>query len=131
MYKIKGWNPNRENQMGGAGFSIVLTQKWKNAVSKSDLTQEKVDSFLQKIGDQFLKQHGFKGRISEVRISWGEWGIEHITVPGDACGLDIDEQGFCLCKGEVVLSPHNIDSLNQASLILTLFLWIADYLEFL
>lgn len=131
MYKIKGWNPSRENQMGGSGFSIVLTPQWKEAVLKSNLTQEKVDNFIKNTCVQYLKQHGFREtRIDDIRISWGEWGIEHITVPGNACGLDIDEHGICLNKGEVILTPHNVDTIFQASLILSIFLWFADYLEF-
>jgi len=130
MYKIKGWNPSRENQMGGSGFSIVLTPKWKEAVSKSSLTQDKVNSFIPKMFSQTLKEHGFgENRIGDIRISWGEWGIEHITVPGNACGLDIDEHAICLNDGEVALTPHNVDTIFQASLILSIFLRIADWLE--
>ena len=130
MYKIKGWNPSRENQMGGSGFSIILSQKWKEAVIESGLIQENIDTFIAKRFPQTLKEHGFpESRIGDIRISWGEWGIEHITVPGNACGLDIDYSPIGCLNGEVSLDPHNVDTIFQASLILSIFLWFADCLE--
>ena len=50
-----------------------------------------------------------------LRISWGEWGLEHITVPGDACGLDIEHHTFGNTLDGPVLQPHNIDTWNQKS----------------
>ena len=64
--------------------------------------------------------------IHSVRVSWGEWGPEHITVPGDACGLDID-RGFGYSPDGVALHPHNIDNMSQQILLLTIFTTIADY----
>lgn len=130
MYKIKSWCPNRENQMGGSAFSILLTPKWKEAVCKSDITQEYVDEILNSdLCKTYMRQHGFGERYSDIRISWGEWGIEHITVPGNACGLDIEYHPIGYWNGEVSLDPHNIDSIYQASLILTIFLLFAEMLE--
>lgn len=133
MYKIKGWYPVRD-QMSGCSFNIVLTQEWKDAVSQSGLNQEKIDNLIHNMGADILKNHGY-GKIETdpkfwLRVKWGEWGCEHISVPGNACGLDIDTSyGFGVYEGEVSLSPHNVDSINQASMILTLFLKIADVLE--
>ena len=52
-------------------------------------------------------------------------GPEHITVPGNACGLDVD-QGLGAPRDGKVLQPHNIDSSNQVILLLTVFTTIAD-----
>lgn len=60
-----------------------------------------------------------------VRIQWGEWGPEHLTVPGNACGLDID-RGLGPPGGRVLV-PHNIDSLNQVVLLLVVFTSIAEF----
>jgi len=130
-YKIKGWCPDR-NMVGGSGFTIVLTPEWKTKVAKSELTEDKVNSLIKQMGGRYLEAHGFgKDRIYDIRISWGEWGIEHITVPGNACGLDLDEQGSIGCRdGEVSLCPHNIDTIWQASLILSIFTWIADIIDY-
>lgn len=62
----------------------------------------------------------------DLRVSWGEWGIEHINVPGDACGLDIDRAAIGAPRGGVTLYPHNMDSMNQAFLCLRVWTWFAD-----
>lgn len=134
MYKIKGWfPPDKEQTMGGWGFSIVLTERWKEAVAKSSINQESIDNLIRNLGDQILMGHGRNYCVGKpthhLRIKWGEWGPEHISVPGNACGLDIDYSGFGIEKGEVCLYPHNVDHITQASMILCLFLKIADYLE--
>lgn len=59
-----------------------------------------------------------------VRVQWGEWGPEHLTVPGDACGLDLDKGYGCPRDGRV-LGPHNVDSIAQAHLLLVIFTWFA------
>ncbi len=64
---------------------------------------------------------------SELRIQWGEWGPEHITVPGDACGLDIDRCYPSPPDGRALL-PHNIDSIKQSMLLLVVFTWFAECL---
>lgn len=132
MYKIQGWFPT-VGQMGGCGFNIILTPKWKEAVSKSILNQDKIDCLINNIGEQLLEGHGrrksFTNIRCDLRIKWGEWGVEHITVPGDACGLDISTCTVGCKEGEVMLVPHNVDSISQASMILALFLQIAEILE--
>ena len=60
-----------------------------------------------------------------IQVSWGEWGPEHINVPGNACGLDIDKGYSCPHDGRI-LGPHNVDSIAQAHLLLVIFTWFAD-----
>lgn len=132
MYRIEGWSPD-PGQMGGCGFSIILTPAWKDAVSKSDITQDKIDELLQTIGKSILNGHGRdidNARMMPcyLRVKWGEWGPEHITVPGNACGLDIMNNGICDVD-EKSLNPHNVDSISQASMILTIFIEIATILH--
>ena len=132
MYRLQGWFPNGE--MGGAGFGIILTPKWKEAVAHSDINQEKVDNLIRNLGNTILKAHR-RDAVEEhmlpsyLRVNWGEWGPEHIAVPGNACGLDIDTHCVGVFPGEVGLMPHNVDSVFQASMILTLFTQIAEILE--
>lgn len=132
MYRLNGWFPN--GNMGGAGFCIILTQKWKEAVSNSNINQEKVNNLIQNAGNKILEAHGRKTVESQMlpcylSVKWGEWGPEHITVPGNACGLDIDKHCVGCYSGEVALTPHNVDSVFQASMILTLFVYLAEVLE--
>lgn len=132
MYKIRGWFPN--GQMNGASFCIILTPEWREAVSKSDINQESIDNLIWNLGNKILEGHGRKAIEKHMlpcylRIIWGTWGPEHITVPGNACGLDIDTHCIGCLDGEVALTPHNVDSISQASMILTLFTQIAEILE--
>lgn len=133
MYRIKGWMPPLDGQtFGGWSFNIILTPKWKDLVSKSDLNQERIDNIIHNMGKHILRGHGIDIDTDPkyyIRISWGEWGPEHITVPGNSCGLDIDYSAIAYNDGEATLSPHNLDTMTQASIILTLFLKIAELLE--
>lgn len=132
MYRIVGWFPSAKQEMGGCGFNIILTPEWKKVVEKSGLTQEKVDALIYNIGEAVLEGHGRDYCMDNVmhylQIRWGEWGPEHITVPGNACGLDITNTSIGCKEGEACLCPHNVDSISQASMILTLFTTIAEYL---
>ncbi len=60
-----------------------------------------------------------------ITVQWGEWGLEHMTIPGNACGLDIDK-GYGCPKDGRVLGPHNVDTIAQAHLLLVVFTWFAD-----
>ncbi len=62
-----------------------------------------------------------------IQVQWGAWGPEHITIPGNACGLDISHGHGCPKEGRI-LGPHNVDSLAQAHLLLVVFTWFADSL---
>lgn len=54
--------------------------------------------------------------VHSIRVSWGEWGPEHITVPGNACGLDICYgMGMSRRQGGKFLAPHNVDNLQPAN----------------
>ncbi|GAL83446.1 hypothetical protein MYP_673 [Sporocytophaga myxococcoides] len=114
--------------MNGAAFSIELFPDWKDAISKSGITQENIDNAFEKLGPKLLEDHGFKHSMDRLKVYWGEWGPEHIYVPGNACGLDITKSSPFGPRGGALLSPHNVDSLRQASLILSIFLWIANCL---
>lgn len=135
MYHIKGYQP--EPGMGAAGFSIQLWPEWKRAVAERKLTQADCNRAIENMGRSWLDGHGYSRILDneplykprDVRVSWGEWGPEHITVPGNACGLDIDRGNIWAPHPDgVVLSPHNVDSVAQASLLLTVFLFFADTL---
>lgn len=132
MYKIKSWLPSR--RPNGAAFFIVLTDKFRKAVEKSKLTQENMDALIVNLGNAILSAHGYPEvdknmSLCELRVKWGEYGPEHISVPGNACGLDIDTHFVGQLPGEVALMPHNIDTVSQASMLLSIFIYIAEVLE--
>lgn len=77
-----------------------------------------------KLGPNAHRSH--EARTS-IRMSWGPWGLEHISVPGNACGLDIDDHSFgSLFDNGRQLQPHNIDSWNQKNLLMIVFASIAE-----
>jgi hypothetical protein len=135
LYHIKGYNP--QYGMEQSGFIIQLWPTWKEAVmaykpeSGCKLTQRGIDKAIERLSPSWLEGHGFRYTAalstSSIRASLGDWGLEHITVPGNACGLDMDDHALDKpIGGGAVLLPHNVDSPQQASLLLTVFLWFAD-----
>ena len=111
--------------MGGMGFQVQLFPQWKEEIAKLNLTQKEIDYWLEETGKHLYKEHFPQyesiGGISDYNIMWGEWGPEHITVPGDACGIDKTDS-----IGIITLNPHNVDSFAQMSLLLTTFCHFAD-----
>lgn len=120
-------------QMGGHGFNILLFPGWKEAVARSGIDQEKVQRLIERMGRMWLDGCGYVEKFGEgylyeprsIRITWGEWGPEHITVPGNACGLDLDS-GLCAPRGGRILAPHNVDCTPQVHLLLVIFSWFAQ-----
>lgn len=152
MYSIDGLLPSG-HPLGGYGFCIHLAPEFRDAVAKSGIKQSHVDHVVKTYGQEWLQKCGFSSYFDpenctfrddgtpsipsketrplhshrEIRISWGEWGIEHISVPGNACGLDIDRdpRGSPFENG-VTLYPHNVDSWSQVVLMLVAFTWFAN-----
>ena len=127
LYDIQGLAPQR--RMSGAGFQVALFPAWRDAVEQSEIAQENADYLIANCGAAWLEGCGFdwckESPSSYLRIAWGEWGPEHISVPGNACGLDLDN-GICAPHDGMVLLPHNVDHMRQAHLLLVMFLSIAN-----
>jgi len=126
IYHIQ-WNPER--RMNGAGFTIALYPKWKELVSKSDLDQERVDRIIEQFKPFWIKGHPQSCNDHYPKVNWGEYGCQNISVEGNACGLDLGSS-FGVPDSDAALLPHNVDTIQQASLILTVFSKIADYMIF-
>lgn len=130
MYRIIGWFPQKRT--AGASFSILLKKEWFEKVNKCNFNQEKMDNLIKNIGKQMLEGHGWNNieePRSHIRIWWND-GMPTIQVPGSACTLGYEPYSqFGAGEGEKILHTHNMDSLSQASLALTVFLKIADYVE--
>ena len=158
MYIIRNLSPRTDIHVGAHGFCIELCKEWPELVRLSELTQEKVEHKILKMGAEWLDACGYDrmydpnnpGREARsrdmarmkpevargferlhgarsIRVQWGKWGIEHLDVPGNACGLDIDKGGmFSLLPGSAILQPHNIDCWSQKNLLLIVFTSIAE-----
>lgn len=157
MYLIRSLCHRTDISMGRHGFIIDLHPSVKDMVAKSWIDQEKIETMLDRLGRIWLDRAGYD-RIfdpdncgmdadekappgpnarpayqpnKELRVDWGEWGLEHINVPGDACGLDIDRSSFgCAFKGGTRLVPHNMDSWSQKYLTLITFTEIMETLVY-
>lgn len=124
-YQITSLCPRSDLALGGWGFGIKLFPEFRKAVEVSKLTQDKACKAIENMGRFWLDDCGFNAIFDydgekthlykpnqELRVTWGEWGLEHITVPGNACGLDIDNGISAPIDGRV-LQPHNVDSMQK------------------
>jgi hypothetical protein len=150
FYSIAGLCPTLN--LGGFGFCIKLYPEFREAVAVAGIDQTAANNAMERLGRLWLDCCGFDGIFDpdncgferdekrppgpnaqpsyrpnrEFRIKWGEWGPEHITVPGNACGLDISRSGFGSPRDGAILNPHNVDSWRQVQLLLVSFCWFAD-----
>ncbi len=148
FYHVQIGTPVRD--MGGWGFNVQLWPAWKAAVEKAKLDQAMVNRAVGNLGRRWLDACGYDGIFDpdncgfdadrkkpagpntrpmylpnhDLHVQWGEWGPEHITVPGNACGLDIDK-GIAAPHDGRVLYPHNVDCMAQAYLLMLVFSWFA------
>ena len=140
LYAIRNLCHRQDGVLGVHGFSIDLSPDWRLAVGNSELDQERVNHIIQILGRSWLDCTGYGRKAHDgqpsyeprtsIRVQWGEWGPEHISVPGNACGLDIDRSAFgCLFRNGRRLVDHNIDSLSQKYLLLIVFTTLAGFAQ--
>lgn len=152
IYHIKGLCPRTDISLGRCGFCIDLHPSWEVAVSNCELNQDIVNVGVKNMHRLWLDACGYNQIFDPynsgfdrdenkkpgpratplygehaIRVIWGKWGPEHITVPGNACGLDID-RSFGGWMGGRSLVPHNVDTIAQAHLLLVVFTFFADTL---
>ena len=148
LYKIQMISPLLDGR--GCPVQVDLWPEWKEIVARYPLTQQEVNQAIIFMHRPWLDGCGW-GRMFDpdncgfdadknkplgpnarkaydqhyLRVQWGEWGPEHITVPGDACGLDLDRSVGGAPDGMSLL-PHNVDTMAQAYLLLVIFNWFAE-----
>jgi hypothetical protein len=145
MYLIHCLCPRKDIDMNCHAFQIDLAPEVPEYVKRSKITESQVYHLVKTQGNAWLDACGYTEifdpencgawadkdkppgptarRLYEasesIRVSWGEWGPEHISVPGSACGLDIDDSSFgCVFSEGRALLPHNIDGWPQKQLLL-------------
>lgn len=154
-YCIRGLCHRTDLTMGAHGFCIDLAPGFAQAVKLSGLTQQNINNILNSHGQHWLNAAGYDeiwdpdncGAWKDEKlppgpnarplyrphdglsVAWGAWGPEHISVPGNACGLDIDHSSLCCCifKGGRQLQPHNVDCWQQKYLMLITFTELAEH----
>lgn len=129
MYLIRGLLPRTDIMLGAHGFMIGFDPCVKDKVADSGLDQAKIDAKIDMYKTEWLESCGYNPRSHcglPIRVKWGQWGPEHISVPGNACGLDIDRSSLGNWLGGPCLQPHNIDNRDQKMLLLMIFTEIMD-----
>lgn len=122
--------------IGRHGFTVDLHPDVPELVADSKLEQDGIDRAIEVNAREWLDRCGFDYLTKDsehaprlgvhVRCTWGKWGPEHITVPGNACGLDLSTSPGCLFPGGVSLLPHNVDSLAQKYMISVVFFYLME-----
>lgn len=156
IYCIQGLCHRTDIDMGRHGFCVSLHPCVPELVAKSGIDQAGTDRAVECYGRMWLDCAGFDrifdpdncghGRGAslvpgpnarpahrpgfDLRVTWGDWGPEHISVPGNACGLDLAASVGCVFPGGRILAPHNVDSLAQKYLLLMVFCSLAEHVLF-
>ncbi len=158
-YEIMALAPRTDLVLGRWGFGVSLWPEFRDLVAASGIGQQNVDQVLERCGRHWLDGCGYsrmfdpddhRGPLEreeeplppgpnarhlhtvgiDFNVRWGEWGPEHIAVPGNACGLDIvDSIGGP--RGGRQLCPHNVDSMSQTMLLLIVFTYFAESVRIL
>ena len=153
-YLIQNLSKCPWREINAHAFGISLSPQWREQVAASKLTQHYINGLLQMSGNDWLDSAGYNAMFDPdncgadrdparplgprshrlydvqrgaIRVDWGEWGPHQITIPGNACGLDITDcpLGSAFPDGRL-LAPHNIDSLAQKYLFLIVFTELAN-----
>lgn len=143
MFIVNYWNPSKTHQFGGGSFSIRLFPEWFIKAKESGINQEICNKIVTAYGKDILRNHGWDIKDDENIHTWMlsiRWDDEKliplISVPGNACqiGFDPNDQGLSYRKiGDkeeqlAQLTCHNTDTLAQASIQLTLFIKVAEFI---
>lgn len=125
LWRIDGWS-SRAAISQGSSFSIWVSPKFLQAAKEIEYDEEKVQARARAI----IKEAGFKQVEDHQRfLRFGEFGLMHFDVPGNACGLDFDYSEQDVMKRGVRFAPHNVDNTLQQSALMTIWLMWADSVE--
>lgn len=140
-YDIQYFGPPHDpKQMGGWGFNIVLSSEAAIKCAAQPL-QAHVKQRLNEMCNPVIRDMWRVPR--PIDVEWDMYDCEprltfwedtmlltNLTVPGNACGLDADHGSFeRVLGGESIiggfkLTPHNVDSRDQAvALMITWLNW--------
>jgi hypothetical protein len=150
LYRVQGFVPpaKDETRMGMYGFGIELDLEFaKRAFGKelSDKVHERFQERGKEIVRRTFQKYNFipepyffsgneNGAVSSLRGN-RTFLASSFIVPGDACSLDLDWMESSHLKEEkphqnfIEYSPHNVDSMQQAYTLFSLFAKWADIVE--
>lgn len=130
-YELMGFYPRTDISLGAWGFGVRLDAKFAAEVKKHKIAPNIHDK-MQEMGKELVSTI-FRGSEQRkwIRPPYNFWDdtclLTNVTVPGDACGLDMDHSDFIGLSrlGEysspydsVTYGPHNVDNMMQATALL-------------
>lgn len=133
LYRVTGLIPRADISLGRYGFGIHLDSKFaKRTLDKREMsrTQERISQNFKTDILERLFPKDKKWLLPPFHFVEDSLLVQSIHVPGDACDLGIDWSDIDELKREqpyrtLTYGPHNVDSMQQAYGLLTLFTeWI-------
>ena len=130
FWKIDGWMCRQGDQ--GGSFSLWISPDFISTARSITVTLE-MEIRLRQRALSILKDVGFDdvriGNSGDKWVTFGEFGLMHLSVPGDACGLDWDYGNHDVERNGARLTPHNVDTLTQQSALMGIWLMWAEFVE--
>ena len=125
LLRIDGWSSRAAVSQGGS-FSIWVSPKFLEIAKTTKYNEEKTQARARAI----IKEAGFKHIEDYQRfLRFGEFGLMHFDVPGNACGLDFDYSEDHAMKEGARFAPHNVDNALQQSALMAIWMMWADFIE--
>jgi len=129
FWTVKYWM-NRPGQNFNA-FTIWASPKFILASKKAMEAMD--EKSVQEHARAIIRESG-RGDLFSDAHQWldfrPEVGLAHISVPGNACGLDLDfKSEETYQRTGFTLLPHNVDTPDQQSTLFAIWLWWAKCVE--
>lgn len=140
FYKIDGYSPSKTGFGVQFGFSTSLDIELAKKAYQTRIKEEVHDN-IQKMAKLIIIDSGLAGQDETIRKPYsfirGEDNhltnlLHFCTVPGNSCDLGLDINGISELKKEsdlktfISYDPHNIDSINQAYALLSIWIYWAE-----
>jgi len=136
IYEVTGFMPPLDGQhrMGGHGFNIRLHGQFAQKLMEVELSQTGYENLLWEAREIIDKIMGPSGILVREPISFWDDRVPdkatkalltNITVPGNACGLDVDWGTLDRVRRRtdawIDYLPHNVDGHMQSYCLLSIF----------
>lgn len=139
FYRIEGYSPTKTGSGIRFGFSTSLDIKLAKKAYQTKITP-KIEENLQKMAKLIIIDSGLAGQDEMIRKPYSfvrrednlSTLLHFCTVPGNVCDLGLDINRISELKEDsdwknwISYDPHNIDSLNQAYALLSVWLYWAE-----
>lgn len=114
--------------MGCKAFSVWASPQFLSVAKEIKYDEGRV----QKMAKAIITDAGWDSSlyVHQRFLKFGEYGLMHFNVPGNACGLDFNYSGnYKVLERGANYLPHNVDHSNQQSTLLAIWLMWANFVE--